>query len=197
MFKCLLFTILSFSFFSYPSFGQVKDSSLELSTKSYLDATQSKDWKKVLDMMNPKVFTIASKKMMEQMYRQMDNDSGLKFSFSEIEILGYKSALIISDTSYIPVDYSMTIQIQLNPGLFKNPEDISLLHRGFEKTYAGQEVVYDQLSSRFYIDIKNTLIALSAQNSGLWYFSEYKANDPLLNHILPNEVRQKLMAGWN
>ena len=196
MFKYLLFTLLYFSLQNH-SYGQVKGSSLELSTKSYLEATQSKDWKTVLEMMNPKIFNFAPKAMLEQMYRQMENDAGMKFVFSEIEIMGIKSEYSLADTSYIPVDYSMTILVHINPNLYKNPEDIKVIHQGFEKTYAGQEVIYDPINSRFSIDIKNTLIASSAQNSNRWYFSEYKANDPILNFILPEEVMNRLLVGWN
>ncbi|WP_157359818.1 hypothetical protein [Algoriphagus mannitolivorans] len=167
------------------------------STQSYLNATQAKDWKSVLEMMNPKIFNYAPKAMLEQMYKQMENDSGMRFNYSEIEILRIKTEFILADTSYIPVDYSMTIQVHVNPKLYKNPDDIRLLHQGFEKTYAGQEVVFDPVNSRFSIDLKNTLIASSAQNSQLWYFSEYKANDPLLSYILPIEVMNRLLAGWN
>ena len=196
MFKYLLFTLLYFPLQNH-SYGQVKDSSLELSTKSYLKATQSKDWKTVLEMMNPKIFNFAPKAMLEQMYRQMENDAGMKFVFSEIEIMGIKSEYSLADTSYIPVDYSMTILVHINPNLYKNPEDVKVIHQGFEKTYAGQEVIYDPINSRFSIDIKNTLIASSAQNSNRWYFSEYKANDPILNFILPEEVMNRLLVGWN
>lgn len=197
MSKNLWFSILISLSLAISGFAQEDKEILLKSTQSYLSATQSKDWKTVLEMMNPKIFNFAPKPMLEQMYRQMENDSGMKFHFSGIEILSYKSEYTLADTSYIPVDYSMTIQVQLNPSIYKNADDIRVLHQGFEKTYAGQEVIYDQSSSRFFIDIKNTLIASSAQNSNLWHFSEYKANDPLLSYILPSEVINRLLAGWN
>jgi hypothetical protein len=194
--KRVVFILIFFLFQGF-LFAQESERSLYQSTQSYLKATQTKDWKTVLDMMNPKIFAIAPKAMLEQMYRQMENDAGMRFMYSEMEIIGFKTELTLSDTSYVPVDYSMKIQIQLNPGIYKNAEDINQLHRGFEKTYAGQEVLYDQINSRFSIGIKNTLIASSALNSSLWYFSEYKANDPLLGFILPREVMNRLHAGWN
>lgn len=197
MYRILCFSILLWFSLSSLGFAQEDKNILLQSTQTYLNATQEKDWKTVLDMMNPKIFNFAPKAMLEQMYRQMENDSGMKFLYSEVKILGIKSELTIADTSYIPVDYAMTIQIQLNPNLYKNSSDIRILHQGFEKTYAGQEVVFDQTSSRFLIDIKNTLIASSAQYSNLWHFSEYRANDPLLAYILPAEVMDRLLAGWN
>jgi hypothetical protein len=197
MIKRILIILLVLTQVHLPLFSQETEKSLLKSTQIYFQATQLKDWKTVLDMMNPKVFHYAPKAIMEQMYRQMENDAGMKFIYSEMEIISIKSELTLADTSYIPVDYSMTLQIQLNPGIYRKPKDINLLHRGFEKTYSGQEVVFDQANSRFSIEIKNTLIASSALNSNLWYFSEYKAHDPLLNFILPTEVMNRLLEGWN
>lgn len=197
MYQNLGFSILLFLFLGSFSFAQEDQKYLVQSTQSYLNATQTKDWKSVLEMMNPKIFNYAPKAMLEQMYKQMENDSGMRFVYSEIEILGIKTEFVLADTSYVPVDYAMTIQVQVNPKLYRSPDDIRVLHQGFEKTYAGQEVVFDPVNSRFSIDLKNTLIASSAQNSKLWYFSEYKANDPLLIHILPVEVMNRLLAGWD
>ncbi|TDQ18841.1 hypothetical protein DFQ04_0649 [Algoriphagus boseongensis] len=177
--------------------GMSQSIELETDLNQYFLATQAKDWNKVLDMVNPRIFSIAPKDMMQQMYSQMESDSGMKFHFSEIKILGYKTELILQDTSYVPVDYSMILNIKLNPEIFKTPEHINMLHQGFEKTYAGQEVQFDQENAQFFIGVKNTLVASSAKNSNQWFFSEYKANDPLLSKILPAEVIDRLQKGWS
>lgn len=197
MLKSGLLFLLLFGSVQFSLIAQGGPTTLLESTQRYLNATQLKDWKTVLDSMNPKIFLYVSKPQLEQIYRQMENDPGMKVQYTEMEILNIKSGYILSDTNYIPVDYAMTLQIQLNPQLYPNPEDINHLHQGFEKTYAGQEVLFDQETSSFWIEIKNTLIASSVNGTDQWYFSEYKANDPLLSKILPLEVLARLEKGWS
>ncbi|PZV83934.1 hypothetical protein CLV31_105160 [Algoriphagus aquaeductus] len=173
--------------------------SLELQPKleQYFLATKTKDWKTVLDMANPKIFTLAPRKMMEQMYSQMEHEVGMRFDFGEMKILDFKEGLVLTDTVYVPVDYTMTLEIYLNPSLFTTEKQIQQLYEGFQIAYSGQQIRFDEETMRFTIKVKNTLIASAKRDSNHWYFGEYKANDPLTRMIFPHEVLERLRQGWN
>lgn len=179
------------------AFAQANPALLQSHLDRYFLATQAKDWKTVLDMVHPKVFSLAPREIMEQMYSQMENESGMRFDFGEITILHFKTELVHSDTVYIPVDYAMTLEIHLNPSLFSSDKQIQQLFEAFQIAYSGQQISFDEAQNRFTINLKNTLIASTKKDSNHWYFGEYKANDPLTRLIFPDAVLDRLREGWN
>lgn len=186
-----------FLFFGYSTQAQEGNPALHFQLNHYLEATQSKDWSRILDMVNPKIFQLAPREMMEKMYSQLEKDGGIQFTISDLQVLDIKKSFTLSDTSYIPVDYSLVMSIQVNPEFYKTDNDLEILYRSFQHVYAGQEIYFDREKYTFTIHMKNTLVASSDTSTDQWYFSEYKANDPLVAYILPQEVRNKLQTGWN
>jgi hypothetical protein len=170
---------------------------IEAKLHHYFEATQTKDWETVMDMANPKIFNFASKESMVQLYSQMESDSGMGMDFSDMEILGIKKEYLLSDTLYVPVDYKMTLEIQLNPDRYQDPQVLNSMRAGFEIAYAGQEMSYDEENMRFIIKVRNTLIASSRKDSDEWYFGEYRPSDPVTKLIFPTEILNKLQTGWN
>lgn len=170
---------------------------IEQILQDYFEATENKDWVKVINMANPKIFNFAPRETMIQLYTQMESDAGMGMDFSEMEVLDIKKEYIHADTLYVPVDYKMTLEIQLNPARYQDPQLLNSMRTGFEVAYAGQEMVYDQENMRFTIKVRNTLIATSKLSSNQWFFGEYKPNDPVTQLIFPTEVLDRLQNGWN
>ena len=177
------------------SMGQQEKTAVESETLRYLQAMETKDWNTLISMVNPKYFLQVPKELLLQVYRQMDNQQGLQITFLEPRITSIKKELIHADTSYIPVDYSLIMQIRPAPELFDSEWEIRELFQGFQQNYQGQEVAFDRDSGLFYIDLKNTLIASSSGDQV--YFLEYHAKDPFLENILPRQVLDRLKSGWN
>ncbi len=192
-FRLLFSALFLFSFLAKAQHNQVIENILE----GYFQATENKDWVKVMDMANPKIFDFAPRETMIQLYAQMESDAGMGMEFSEMEILDIKKEYIHADTLYVPVDYKMTLEIQLNPARYQDPQLLNSMRAGFEVAYAGQDIVYDEENMRFTIKVKNTLIATSKQASNQWFFGEYKPNDPVTRLIFPSEVLNRLLQGWN
>lgn len=193
--KPTLFLFFALLWLPLRSMGQQEKKLVEMEMIRYLQAMETKDWITVVNMVNPKYFLQVPKELLMQVYRQMDNQQGLQISFLEPKITSIKKELILADTSYIPVDYSLIMQIRPAPELFNSESELLDLYQEFEQSYQGQEVVFDQDSGLFYIDLKNTLIASKSGNQ--IYFLEYHAKDPFLEKILPAQVLERLKLGWN
>ncbi|WP_187174259.1 hypothetical protein [Algoriphagus sp. AK58] len=178
------------------TWSQSHELTIQPKLDQYFLATQTKDWKTVLDMINPKIFSLAPRDMMEQMYSQMENEAGMRFDFENMKVLDFKEGLVLTDTIYVPVDYSMTMDIYLNPDLYSTEKEIQQLYESFQITYLGQGIQFIKENLKFSLDIKNTLIASSPLNQESWTFLEYKANDPLTSFLLPTEVIDRLQRGW-
>lgn len=170
---------------------------MESRLETYFLATQNKDWNGVMDMINPKIFSFAPRELMVQLYSQMESDAGMEMNFTEMEILDIKKGLEWSDTTYVPVDYKMTLLIHLNPNRYQDPEVLKSMSAGFELAYAGQDISFDRARMSFTIKVKNTLIASSKLDSDQWYFGEYKPTDPITKLIFPEEILKRLEQGWN
>lgn len=189
----ILFTFLIFQ----EALTQDHQNSIKPKLDQYFQATQNKDWNGVMDMINPKIFSFAPRELMIQLYSQMESDAGMQMNFTEMEVLDIKKGLELSDTTYVPVDYKMTLVINLNPSRYQDSDVLKSMSAGFEVAYAGQDITFDKEQMSFTIKVKNTLIASSKLNSGTWFFGEYKPTDPITKLIFPTELLKKLEQGWN
>jgi hypothetical protein len=195
--KKLLFVSILISLFFQEVKSQSHSNSIQSELDKYFQATQKKDWNRVMEMINPKIFSFAPRELMVQLYSQMESDAGMEMNFTEMEILDIKKGIDWSDTTYVPVDYKMTLLIHLNPSRYQDPEVLKSMSAGFELAYAGQDISFDRERMSFTIKVKNTLIASSKLDSGQWYFGEYKPSDPITKLIFPTEILKKLEQGWN
>lgn len=185
-----------FLFYSEFSFGQFNSDRIEEKLTKYFQATESKNWETVLNLINPKIFKLTPRKVIEQMYRQMDRKASMLIRFENTKILNYRPELILLDTSYIPIDYSQNLYIQVNPHIYKTKKQLKTLYEGFELSYLGQGIEFDPKNHQFILDSKNTLIASSPVGQDVWTFWEYRPNDPMTRLILPIEVIERLERGW-
>lgn len=194
--KIIVLTALVF-FSCFKVFSQHDSTTVESRLEAYFQATQKKDWNRVMEMINPKIFSFSPKELMIQLYTQMESDAGMEMNFTEMEILDIKKGLDWSDTTYVPVDYKMTLLIHLNPSRYQDQEVLNSMLTGFELAYSGQEIAFDREQLSFTIKVKNTLIASSKLDSNLWHFGDYKPTDPMTKLIFPTEILKKLEQGWN
>lgn len=194
--KSLFVSLLILLFFQEVK-SQNHSISIETELDKYFQATQNKDWKAVIDMINPKVFSFTAKEQMVQLYSQMESDAGMEMNFTEMEILKIRKGVEWRDTTYVPVDYKITIIVDLNPSRYQDPDMLKSISTGFEVVYGGQDISFDRERMSFTIRAKSTLIASSLLNSEQWYFGEYKPTDPITKLIFPEEILKRLEQGWN
>lgn len=194
--KSLFVSILILLFFQEVK-SQNHSVSIETELDKYFLATQNKDWKAVIDMINPKVFSFTAKEQMVQLYSQMESDAGMEMNFTEMEILKIRKGVEWRDTTYVPVDYKITLIVDLNPSRYQDPDILKSISTGFEIVYGGQDISFDREQMSFTIRAKSTLIASSLLNSEQWYFGEYKPTDPITKLIFPEEILKRLEQGWN
>lgn len=195
--KTRIFSLLLYFLLVHTGIGFTQNLPIEPTLNKYFSATQAKDWGTVMDLINPRLFNFAPKDMLIQLYSQMENHSGMGMEFTEIEVLDIKKEWVHADTSYVPVDYRMTMELQLHPALYQDPKTVNNLMQGLEISYQGQEVIYDEENMRFTIRVKNTLIASSRQNANQWFLGEYRPSDPVTQLIFPVEILNKLKNGWD
>jgi len=194
--KSLFVSLLILLFFQEVK-SQNHSVSIETELDKYFLATQNKDWKAVIDMINPKVFSFTAKEQMVQLYSQMESDAGMEMNFTEMEILKIRKGVEWRDTTYVPVDYKITLIVDLNPSRYQDPDMLKSISTGFEIVYGGQDISFDREQMSFTIRAKSTLIASSLLNSEQWYFGEYKPTDPITKLIFPEEILKRLEQGWN
>ncbi|MBS4072749.1 MAG: hypothetical protein KGZ90_15565 [Algoriphagus sp.] len=194
--KSLFVSLLILLFFQEVK-SQNHSISIETELDKYFQATQNKDWKAVIDMINPKVFSFTAKEQMVQLYSQMESDAGMEMNFTEMEILKIRKGVEWRDTTYVPVDYKITLIVDLNPSRYQDPDMLKSISTGFEVVYGGQDISFDRERMSFTIRAKSTLIASSLLNSEQWYFGEYKPTDPITKLIFPEEILKRLEQGWN
>jgi hypothetical protein len=185
---CLLFR--GFAFAQKPQQG------IQESINLYFEALESKKWYTVLDLTNPRIFEFIPRNSMAQIYRDMEKSNGISIAYENPKILDYKPEFIWEDTIYVPVDYFISMKINLDPDFYNNPDRLKQLQKEFQLNSQFQGIEFDEKNFRFIQNSSLTLIASRPVGQESWKFLEYKSNDPIIKSIFPQKVLDRLIRGW-
>ena len=101
---CLLLTALSTA-----TWGQSE--AIQNRLNEYFQATEAKDWSKVVDMVYPKLFTQVKKEDMVQMFADMEGN-GMEFSMKDFTVNDISEPVTHEGESFALVDYSAGMNIR-------------------------------------------------------------------------------------
>ena len=192
----ICFSVMFFLFFKAYSLAQEYKPGIQESINLYFEALESKKWNTLLDLTNPRIFEFMHRNSMEQVYRDMEISNGMSIRYENPKILRYNPEFILADTIYVPVDYSITLKINLDPD-FYNTYRLKQLQQEFQLNSQFQGIEFDEKNFRFIQNLSNTLIASCPVGKVSWKFWDYKSNDPMTKSIFPSKVLDRLIKGWN
>jgi hypothetical protein len=182
------FLILGFLAFSI-SIGFSQERSIKARAAEFFEATQKKDWEKVLDLTYPRLFEIATRDQMMEAFNQMEN-SGIEIGFGEMEILKVSGVKTFEGVQYSQVDYHSEMSMKLVGEQF-SVETMGFMKTGLEASFGEGKVEMDEKKKMFLINSDKSMYAIADEGSNNWYFLEQNAEQKvIMDMLIPGEVQE-------
>lgn len=168
--------------------------SIENRVNSYFEATERKDWNAVVDMVYPKLFNIATKEQMVEVFESIESE-GMKMDMKNFSIQKISDVITHEGEKFATVDYDMLMSIQFTSVEYRDSSVQEMIKASFDGLYGAENVNYDPAAFSFDISASRTMFAIANEGTMDWYFIE---NDPsqkeLTEMLVPAAVREKLMV---
>lgn len=188
------FTMTVSLLFCLPFFSTAQSEARKAAISEKLDqffqATQEKDWDKVLDLTYPKLFKLVPREQMLGLFENMAAE-GMTFEMSEMKINNIYGAEDFEAETFTAVDYAMQLKIILDGESF-NDQALDFMKTSFETTYGAEQVATDRENKTFTIQAEKTLFAIADKGTDNWHFIEKNAEQMMvLEQIIDQQVLEK------
>lgn len=155
---------------------------------AYLGYMNKGDYNSALDFMPSKVFKIAPKEQMVQMFEQLQ-EQGMRMEVNFLKLKTISKVVQHEGTNYCKFTYDGKIIVHLSGAMLQMKD---LLMTSFQDQYEGGKVTDE--GDQVLIEVEQTVIAISEENSSEWKYAEYnKTSEQTIQLVVPDEVLEKLL----
>lgn len=154
---------------------------------SYGAALNASDWDTVLDMMYGKLFEIAPRESIKEVFVQLELD-GMKMMFKNFDITSVDGPITADEEDFILIHYVGDIDILLS-GDMAGDGSMELLEGGFKEAFGKNSVKMDMENKVFHIRSIKSMFAIAENGTKDWKFLENNQNEKaLLDTLIPEKV---------
>lgn len=158
-------------------------------TLAYFQATESKDWDAVADMIYPRFFQLVPKEQILEVFRQMEQE-GLTMQMRNFDVRNVSDIVPHGEERYVQISYEMEMSITFTSVEYRDTLVQDQILRNFESLYGAEQVRYDPAAFRFDITANRKMFGVSGFPDDQWYFIE---NDVIEGEtagqpLIPREV---------
>ena len=152
-----------------------------------IEASNNKDWDKIIDITHPKLFDLITK---EQMLAQME---GMFMYFKDFQMIAENITDISSIENYEGDHYTSFFYDNEIVFTFYNSDDFDNILPTFIDEYGEDNVKAFRTSNSVNITARSSQIAVLEENSSEWKYIEWQEGyEELLYEIVPASVIEKL-----
>ena len=189
--KKLIVLLLSFWWFAAQA-QKSTDAKLNSRLQTYMSASQQLDFDKVMDLMHPRLFTVAPREQLIETMEQAFNNPQLTIRFDSMRVLAISPAFQLAKETYRKVDYFMQMTITLNDSLDLRQQALSdAMKKSFSAGFPGKEVQINPEKNTIHVAGLDLMFAIKGPGVVEWMFLGYEKKNPqLLKHLYPQQVRQ-------
>ena len=162
---------------------------IDLDLKKFSNLSNNKEYDKVMDLMNPNLFEIATREEMIKVFEGLGS-MGMDMVLGTPVITKISEIFNLDGYDYIKVNYTsdltMIISGELLAGIDAMSESINS-----EMSSSSVSIEFLESTNTFYIkELQQSMIGMVRANGNDWKYVEFKNMD-LLKEILPLEVIEK------
>lgn len=185
-----LFTLLAL-LASVVVFAQ-KSSDPELNKRisEYMRLTEQLKFDEVMDYTHPKIFTIAPREQLVEIFKTSFDNESMKISFDSTGIISISEPFKLESASYRRIDYWMAINITFkDTSALADESFVSNMKTSLANGFPGAKIEYNKATKKFEINTSTLMIAIKDDAQKPWMFLGYQKNDNGLSKMLyPQEV---------
>ena len=196
----IIYTFLALScLFSIQSFAQPEEAargehevSVQQKLDQYFDFMIRSEWDSLMDMIYPKLFSLAPRELMIETFKQISSQE-MKITFDLPEIQSISAPVDYEEEVFSKVDYLVLMNMQMLFEDLQAPEFIEFLQTSFQQKYGPDNVKYDPSSFTFALKIDSEMFAIAPTGTTDWKFIENKDDQvDLINQLIPQNIREEL-----
>ncbi|MEY3051343.1 MAG: hypothetical protein RLY31_1128 [Bacteroidota bacterium] len=140
-------------------------------TLAYFQATESKNWDAVADMIYPRFFEVVPKERLLEVFSQMEQE-GLTMQMRNFDVRNVSNIIRHGKESFVQITYEMEMSISFTSVEYRDSLVQRQIHRNFESIYGAEQVRYDAGDFRFDITANRKMFGVSGFPDDQWYFIE-------------------------
>ncbi len=168
--------------------------SIQNRVNQYFKATEQKDWNAVVDMVYPKLFDIAPKEQMVEVFQNIESE-GMKMDMKNFNIKNISDVITHEGEKFATVDYDMEMTIGFTSVEYRDSSVQTMIKSSFEGLYGAENVKRNPADFSFDIAASRTMFAIANEGTMDWYFIENdEGQKELTEMLIPMEVREKLVG---
>ncbi len=191
--KIFLFLLLAAACLTQIS-AQNTRTSIENRVSGYFKATEQKDWNAVVEMVYPKLFNIASKEQMVEVFQSIEAE-GMKMDMKNFNIKNISDVVTHEGEKFATVNYDMKMTIGFTSVEYRDSSVQVMIKNSFESLYGAENVKYNPADFSFDIAASRTMFAIADEGTMDWFFIENDASQKELTAMLiPETVRERLLG---
>lgn len=184
--KYLLLPVVVFS--SLLTFAQSSDADLNRRIDEYMRLTRELKFEALMDYTHPKIFAIAPKEQLVEVFKQSFDNESMKIDFDNTGIHNVSDDFKVKEVSYRKIDYWMSIHVTFKDTAALNDEGfITNMTSAFSTAFGGT-VNFNKTAKKFEIKASSIMIAIKDSTFTEWMFLGYQKNEVLLKQLYPQEV---------
>ncbi|MEZ4959825.1 MAG: hypothetical protein R2830_08405 [Saprospiraceae bacterium] len=191
--KKAFFLLLPFLFLFLKTNAQTDRDAIRKRVGEYFEATEKKDWKGVMDMIYPKLFSYIGKEDMAQVFKDMESE-GMNIEMKNFEAKSISDIVVFGGEKFALLNYDVGMTIFLTSQEFRDSSVQAILKTSFETSYGADNIIHNKANYSFDINAFRSMFAVAREGSDEWFFVE---NDPtqdeLTAMLIPEEVRRQLL----
>lgn len=168
------------------------DEAMKARLDTFMKLNQSLQFEKLMDYIYPKVFTIAPKEQLVQVFKEsFAGNDDMSMEMDSLRTGTISSQVTIGDGSYYLICYSMLIRIKItNEKADGNNSMLGLM----KSQYGEDNVRHDKATGKYVIIVNTSMVAIKDVQSPQWSFLNFEPDHPLAAQLLDEAVISKLKS---
>lgn len=158
---------------------------------AYLAATKRVDVDALMELVYPRVFTLAPKADMKTAIRQAFSNAEMKMEIDSLVVDSIHRTLTHQAGRYVKIDYAFLLKMKFGADSTGHRTATRALPV-MGKTFGAGNVRIDPVADALVITRSTSMVAIKNSYSKDWTFIELKKNDPLTLKLLSQEILTKL-----
>ena len=158
---------------------------IETRMDEYFVYTQENDYVNMMEYVYPKIFTLASKEQLVEVFSGMEA-MGIRLNVKDIEINEIQALMTKDDKQYAVANYDIDIRLDLLNELMQSDEAVESLKSSFKVSYDATDMSYDKEAGALSFHGKKWMLAIKDPefDGDNWYFLEYDASNPMAAEMI-------------
>jgi hypothetical protein len=167
-----------------------KDTSLQRRLDEYLVANRQLDFEKLMNYIHPKLFQIAPKEQMIELFKSIFDNPQMTISMDSMSITGISKSFNFKGAEYKKVDYYLWLSVRFkDTSVLKEKDKVSEIEERVKTAMGAQNVKYIPEDNSLAIDTRKIMFAIKNDPRTLWMFIGYEPQQmEMMKMLIPTEV---------